>query len=139
MTGLLPCPFCGGKALLHKYASMVQIECANDEICVVQADLKIHDPTMVDEAIRLWNTRVPLSGSPAQGSGDCGAMREALKPFAAFADALAEEVPDDIALGIFAGGAMRFGPSGGSADVGSLRKARASLALSSTSQNSEAP
>lgn len=54
-------------------------------------------------------------------------MREALEPFAAFADALNEEVPDNIAIGFYADGAMRFGPNGGTT-VGSLRKARAALA-----------
>lgn len=52
---------------------------------------------------------------------------DALRPFAAFAEALNEAVPDDIAIGIYADGAMRFGPSGG-ATVGDLRKARAALA-----------
>lgn len=52
--------------------------------------------------------------------------RTALEPFAKFADALNEAVPDDIALGIFADGAMRFGPSG-DANLGSLRRARATL------------
>lgn len=70
----------------------------------------------------------PAQPSQGAGNGEAVAWQEALKPFAAFADALSEEVPDDIALGIFADGAMRFGPSGGSADVGSLRKARAALA-----------
>lgn len=50
-------------------------------------------------------------------------MEAALEPFAAFADALSENVPDAIAIGIYADGAMRFGPSGG-ANVGSLRAAR---------------
>lgn len=54
------------------------------------------------------------------------ALEEALRPFANFADALNEDVPDEISLGIFAGGAMRFGPSGG-ATLASLRAARAAL------------
>lgn len=58
-------------------------------------------------------------------------LLEALKPFAAFAEALNEAVPDDIAIGIYADGAMRFGPSGG-ATVGDLRKARAAIANLST-------
>lgn len=58
-----------------------------------------------------------------------GGAREALEPFAAFADALNEDVPDNIAIGFYADGAMRFGPNGG-ATVGSLRKARAALAHS---------
>lgn len=51
-------------------------------------------------------------------------MVEGMEPAAAFADALNERVPDDIALGIFADGGMRFGPSGGMS-VGHLRRARA--------------
>jgi hypothetical protein len=53
-------------------------------------------------------------------------LEKALKPFAAFADALNDRIPDDIAIGIFAEGAMRFGPSGG-VDLGSLRAARAAI------------
>lgn len=56
-------------------------------------------------------------------------LTKALAPFATFADALSEIVPDNIAIGIFSDGAMRFGPSGG-ADVGSLRNAARALALS---------
>jgi hypothetical protein len=54
-------------------------------------------------------------------------LLDALRPFSDFADALNEAVPDNIAIGIYADGAMRFGPSGG-ATVGDLRKARAALA-----------
>lgn len=57
------------------------------------------------------------------------ALREletTLTPFAAFAEALNEEVPDDIALAIFANGATRFGPNGG-ACVGDLRRVRVLL------------
>ena len=54
------------------------------------------------------------------------AMREALEPFAKFADGLSEKTPDDISLGIFAGGGMSFGP--GATTVGALRHARAILA-----------
>lgn len=52
--------------------------------------------------------------------------RVALKPFSNFAEALADLVPDEISIGIFAGGAMRFGPSGG-ASVGDMRTASAAL------------
>lgn len=57
---------------------------------------------------------------------DVERARQALKPFAAFAEALNERVPNEIAIGIFADGGMRFGPNGG-ATVGDLRKARAAL------------
>lgn len=53
-------------------------------------------------------------------------LREALEPFAAFADLLSDEAPDDAALGLMCNGGIVFGPSGG-ACVGSLRKARAAL------------
>jgi hypothetical protein len=53
-------------------------------------------------------------------------LEKALRPFADFADALNEELPDNISIGIFADGAMRFGPSGGP-DLASLRAARAAL------------
>ena len=52
-------------------------------------------------------------------------MREALEPFARFADGLTDECPDFISLGIFAGGAMSFGP--GACNVGALRIARQAL------------
>lgn len=57
-------------------------------------------------------------------------VRKALEPFAAFAEALSEDVPDEIALGIFADGALRFGP--GSVTVGDLRKARSAIAALAT-------
>jgi hypothetical protein len=54
-------------------------------------------------------------------------LREKIKPFADFADALSESCPDNVALGIFAGGAVQFGPDKG-ATVGDLRAVRAALA-----------
>lgn len=71
----------------------------------------------------------PRSGSNASLQAQIDELTKALAPFAAFADALSEIVPDNIAIGIFADGAMRFGPSGG-ADVGSLRNAARALSLS---------
>ena len=59
-------------------------------------------------------------------SAQLASARKVLEPFAAFAEALNETVPDDISIGIFAGGAMRFGPSGG-ASVKDLRAARVAL------------
>lgn len=59
-----------------------------------------------------------------------GKLAEAVKvlePFAIFADALNESMPDNIAIGIYADGAMRFGPNGG-ASVNHLRAARTFLA-----------
>ena len=52
-----------------------------------------------------------------------GEMIEGLEPSAIFADALDDETPDEIAIGIYAGGGMQFGPSGGM-NVGHLRIAR---------------
>jgi hypothetical protein len=58
-------------------------------------------------------------------------LQSALEPFAAFADALSEETPDGIAIGIYADGAMQFGPAGG-VDVGKLRAARSALGKAET-------
>lgn len=68
-----------------------------------------------------------LEAALAASRAELVALREALAPFAAFAEALAEHVPDNIAIGIYADGGMRFGPSGG-CSVGDLRRARAALA-----------
>lgn len=65
----------------------------------------------------------PPPGAPVE-TGE--AARQALEPFARFADALNEAMPDEIALGFFCGGGMNFGPSGG-ACIGDLRRARAAL------------
>lgn len=66
--------------------------------------------------------------TPTQKDLAFDAMEKALKPFVEFADALSDEVADNIALGIIAGGALRFGPSG-CACVGDLRAAVTALAL----------
>jgi hypothetical protein len=59
-------------------------------------------------------------------SRDTSEIEAALEPFAAFADALNDAVPDNIALAIFADGATMFGP--GAPSVGDLRRARSALA-----------
>lgn len=53
------------------------------------------------------------------------ALREALEPFAKFANALNKETPDKISLGLYAGGDMFFGPDSGT--VGDLRRAAKAL------------
>ncbi|HXJ94168.1 MAG TPA: hypothetical protein VMT20_15070 [Terriglobia bacterium] len=53
-------------------------------------------------------------------------LAEALETFAAFADALSEDAPDNIALGLICGGSTHIGP--GACTIGGLRKARAALA-----------
>lgn len=73
-------------------------------------------------------------GCPQLGAGlradalaaDLERARALLQPFANFANALNEAVPDEIAVGIFADGGMRFGPNGG-VNLRSLRAARAFL------------
>lgn len=65
-----------------------------------------------------------------EATPDALKMYNALKPFVAFADALAEDVPDTTALALYVNGCVMFGPSGG-ANVGALRRARdASASLS---------
>jgi hypothetical protein len=53
-------------------------------------------------------------------------LREALEPFAKFADVLNEQMPDDLSLGFYCDGGMNFGP--GCARLSDLRSARAALA-----------
>ncbi len=74
---------------------------------------------IMDDDIIAYRVRIPADALLRQAI-------EALRPFAEFAEAMNENVPDDIALGIFAEGGMRFGPNGG-ANLGSLRIARAVL------------
>lgn len=79
-----------------------------------------YDPALAPRTIKWLDTEVDkLKAENAR-------MRAALKPFAAFAEALNEAIPDDIAIGIYADGEMRFGPSGGQT-VGDLRKARTAI------------
>jgi len=65
-----------------------------------------------------------LRGSTVLPKPDAGreAAIEALKPFGAFADALRDETPDEVALGLYTGGTIVFGP--GVPSVGDLRRAR---------------
>ena len=67
-----------------------------------------------------------LSADLAAAERRIGELREGLKPFAIFGEALTTIVSHDAALGMFCDGAMRFGPSGG-ANIGDLRRAASLL------------
>ncbi|MBV8664650.1 MAG: hypothetical protein JO107_16295 [Hyphomicrobiales bacterium] len=84
-----------------------------------------------DETIKILDKNIDtLRAAREKANAEIATLRAALKdaeaalePWAKFADALNEQVPGDIAIGIFCDGAMRFGPSGAQ-DVNDLRRAR---------------
>lgn len=49
---LLPCPFCGGKALIKKYEYLTQVFCFRCGASIPAAWYK--------KAVKAWNTRKPI-------------------------------------------------------------------------------
>lgn len=52
---LLPCPFCGGEAFIYYSGSQFQFGEVVCKECESHSDRK-----RVDEAVEVWNTRVPM-------------------------------------------------------------------------------
>jgi len=77
-------------------------------------------------ASRVWEGD-PDPAAPDPRDALIAEMREALEPFAKFADALNEQMPDEISLGFFCNGGMQFGPGCGT--IGDLRRARDAYTL----------
>jgi len=125
----LPCPFCG--ATPHHGLTKV-------EYCQLHGEpfqrFRINCPRGCAQIVALteamarekWNTRHNVAAEAALRVTGADELAEALETFAAFADALSEDAPDNIALGLICGGSTHIGP--GACTIGGLRKARAALA-----------
>lgn len=87
--------------------------------------LKLYEH-IADDEVRALTYNIRILEQAGHSVVKTEELEAALKPFAKFAEALKDEVPDTIALGLFAGGDIRFGPDG--ASVGDLRRAAALLA-----------
>lgn len=130
---LKPCPFCGGEASNAMNCGddfnefPFSVECNE---CAASTDCFSDDGS----AVAAWNTRAALSDLE-QARSEIEGMRKALEPFAKAADAMVAGVPEDTALGLFAGGNMMFGPD--FPNVGDLNKARAALSSSPPAQHAD--
>ncbi len=69
MTDLLPCPFCGSRALMRLYGYRHWIQCAD---CVAQSG----DELTEADAVAKWNSRHGMVGRDA---GDTELVRDALE------------------------------------------------------------